>query len=598
MVIKNYNLLLSFVFSILLSIILFSADILYKEIALIIAIVATISFFFSLFVYYALDLLPINKKYLIKILVSAGMLIALCYNVFKLKFKYILLLSEVCRRTQITTIVALSVCLVFLVLFYYATRKRFLDQKEIDEKNYPRLLICLVLIAISYVAPVYFFLVKKDSIETKSQEISSLSFRGVANPEPLRELKIWCDINQERQSFFDNLKQQIIEPKNQKNKKPLPNVVMIMIDSLRRDRDNSEIMPFLHKQPGIHAANNWSAANCTHFGLASVFTSLYPIFYGNLGGLQELELLKVFKSLNYNISVMDDKLTTKEHLSNWMKVYFPYLFSHAKKDNNSFFYRDTNSPFQKHTCNSQVDFDKLYNKRHDEEETNRPNLLLLFLMPTQPQSYCYMNDLEWQNTLHTQGYSSKKKEFLRKLNKQIKDGVPISKKVLLSLANNYNKACKFADQFIIKKVIESLKKKDLYDNSIIIIYGDHGEEHGQKGSFLHGKALNVYQLGSMLYMKFPNMKDKHIINAPTSTIDILPTIIDYFNKEYKYNIVLPAIYKQQGFGGMSLFDNIPNDRVLHSFQCGNIVPSKGCIIKNNTVIELDKSFDRSEIEAQ
>jgi len=145
-------------------------------------------------------------------------------------------------------------------------------------------------------------------------------------------------------------------------------------------------------------------------------------------------------------------------------------------------------------------------------------------------------------------------------------------------------------------MVKSLKKKGLYDNSIIIIYGDHGDEQFQKETCDHGSRLNEYQLGSMLYLKFPGMDNKRIINAPTSTTDILPTIVDYFNKEYQYNIVFPSIYKQQGLKGVSLLNNLPADRIVYSFQCANILPNGACITKRNSIIKLKKSFNRSEIE--
>ncbi len=38
----------------------------------------------------------------------------------------------------------------------------------------------------------------------------------------------------------------------------------------------------------------------------------------------------------------------------------------------------------------------------------------------------------------------------------------------------------------LKKLIEGLKKEELYQNAIIIVFGDHGEAFGESGYFGHG----------------------------------------------------------------------------------------------------------------
>lgn len=90
--------------------------------------------------------------------------------------------------------------------------------------------------------------------------------------------------------------------------------------------------------------------------------------------------------------------------------------------------------------------------------------------------------------------------------------------------------------------IETLKKIGKYDNSIIILTGDHGEAlyediHGHgHGEHLRGEAV----LGVPLLIKFPkSFQIKHLescslrtcteFNGITSNIDIFPTILDFLN---------------------------------------------------------------------
>lgn len=85
----------------------------------------------------------------------------------------------------------------------------------------------------------------------------------------------------------------------------------------------------------------------------------------------------------------------------------------------------------------------------------------------------------------------------------------------------YDGAIRLADdQF--GRVINSLRKNDLYDNSLIIVLSDHGET--MKG---HGTNLTeTDQNHILLAMKLPGKNRHSEISALARTIDITPTILD------------------------------------------------------------------------
>lgn len=83
-----------------------------------------------------------------------------------------------------------------------------------------------------------------------------------------------------------------------------------------------------------------------------------------------------------------------------------------------------------------------------------------------------------------------------------------------------------ADQYV-GDFIDFLKKNDLYDQSLIILFSDHGEglhEHGEEehGMFVYRETLQV-----PLIVKLPKQKlaGTHVA-APVQLVDIFPTIID------------------------------------------------------------------------
>ncbi|MFC3772070.1 sulfatase [Paenibacillus sp. GCM10012303] len=80
------------------------------------------------------------------------------------------------------------------------------------------------------------------------------------------------------------------------------------------------------------------------------------------------------------------------------------------------------------------------------------------------------------------------------------------------------------------RIIDELKKEDLYDNSLIIFTSDHGEMLGSHGLW---QKMCMYEesVRTPLYMKFPaDCKPAAVsIDSLVSSIDVLPTICDYMD---------------------------------------------------------------------
>ena len=91
----------------------------------------------------------------------------------------------------------------------------------------------------------------------------------------------------------------------------------------------------------------------------------------------------------------------------------------------------------------------------------------------------------------------------------------------------YDACLAYIDESI-KEVISELKRLNIYDNSLIIITGDHGEafgEHGDIGHHGHYDFLYDEYLHVPLLIKFPG-NEKGLCHEIVSLIDIAPTILD------------------------------------------------------------------------
>jgi len=91
------------------------------------------------------------------------------------------------------------------------------------------------------------------------------------------------------------------------------------------------------------------------------------------------------------------------------------------------------------------------------------------------------------------------------------------------------------------RTLEILKREGLYEDALIILLSDHGEEFFEHGGKLHAR-LFIETLHVPLLIKFPRgeFKDRRM-SADVRTFDLFPTIFDYLG------IKGPASFQGQSF---------------------------------------------------
>jgi arylsulfatase A-like enzyme len=84
----------------------------------------------------------------------------------------------------------------------------------------------------------------------------------------------------------------------------------------------------------------------------------------------------------------------------------------------------------------------------------------------------------------------------------------------------------------IGELMNDLKRRSLYDNSLIVIASDHGEAFGEHELYGHGKFEYREFVHVPLLIKFPRQEFAgKIMCSQVRNIDILPTILDYLEIE-------------------------------------------------------------------
>jgi len=102
-----------------------------------------------------------------------------------------------------------------------------------------------------------------------------------------------------------------------------------------------------------------------------------------------------------------------------------------------------------------------------------------------------------------------------------------------SALDHYQNEVRYLD-FFVKNVIDQYKELGLYDDTIFVIYGDHGEGFGEHDLYQHDDT--IYQEG----LKVPfiihepgRFQDGIRVETLTNQLDVLPTLFDLLGYEVK-----------------------------------------------------------------
>jgi lipoteichoic acid synthase len=129
--------------------------------------------------------------------------------------------------------------------------------------------------------------------------------------------------------------------------------------------------------------------------------------------------------------------------------------------------------------------------------------------------------------------------------------------------NRYLNCLRLQDIFL-ENLFDQYKELGLYEDTIFVIYGDHGEGFGEHGRFLHGDTPWEEGLRVPLIIHDPKRpQNGERVEGLSNQTDILPTVVEMLGFEVENG----------EYPGYSLLRPLPEDRTLR-FSC---ISSRKCL---------------------
>ncbi len=305
-----------------------------------------------------------------------------------------------------------------------------------------------------------------------------------------------------------------------------PNIYLFVIETLRKDFVTEEIAPKLvsFAQENIQFPSSFSNANSTHLSWFAIFHSDIPYHWTAMRDHWETGSipLQILKKIGYKIRIYS---SSDLRYFNMDKVIFGQN-------------RDLADQIEEYTCYRELepcDRDILafesFSRDLQNEEAKEGNLFIFFLDSTHSEYSFPANHppkfepISKEIDYLTIGPKSRELEFIK---------------------NRYRNAIHHVDR-LIGDFFQQLKNKNLYDDAIIAITGDHGEEFFEEGALFHGTHLNHYQTSVPLFFKFPAKKQKKIQTQEATHLNLFPSILDYLTNLSDFSSL---------FDGQSIFSSV------------------------------------------
>ncbi len=162
----------------------------------------------------------------------------------------------------------------------------------------------------------------------------------------------------------------------------------------------------------------------------------------------------------------------------------------------------------------------------------------------------------------------------------------VSPEMLTSLQEQYDTAIRYTcDQ--IARVIDELRVRDLYDDTLVVIAADHGEELFDHEGFGHGYTLYREVLHVPLLIKLPGQSSPRTIEAPVSLLDVYPTVLEALG------LPLPG-----GLHGRSLLPVLrggaqaEDERVLYFHSDARRMTGRALLTSDYKLIQIDRDYEK------
>jgi len=293
-----------------------------------------------------------------------------------------------------------------------------------------------------------------------------------------------------------------------------PNILFLMLDTLRADhlsgygyeRQTSPVLDAFAKE-NLKAAFALTAAPWTPASVASMFTGLYPAAHRMMPPNDRVLAKKGLAKLSNELDTIAEMLkgygykTAGVSPNPWITKEFGYTQGFEQ------FHFIDRMPANKITESGREIIDGW-----SAASSKDPFFLYLhFLDPHDPYTPPPGYDTKFTGSLQRSPFT-----YTEDLQQKI---------------NLYDGEINFLDTEL-GRFFEYLKEKKLYDDLVIVIVADHGEQFMEHGNERHGFKLFNEEVHIPLFLKTGRDADKgRIISETVSTVDILPTLLARLGKK-------------------------------------------------------------------
>ncbi len=311
-------------------------------------------------------------------------------------------------------------------------------------------------------------------------------------------------------SLFKNINVYVKPQKISESKLPIkytqlnkPNIVIVMAESLRSDMMHKDVMPNINKHSGTQFRNNFSTSNGTHFGLISFLYGIFPTYYSDIvNNAVPSPLFEMVKQNGYKTHAVSS------YHFNWFGMQ-----NVINKDvfDSFVLYEDSKISWDKRDAQVKNYFIENFNKKGGSQ------FFYLTLHSTH-HNYSYPNESKFEKFKPVIPFD--------------KNLFTISRKESEKIINRYKNSAFYVDS-LVGEMIEHIKDKGEWNNTIFVFFGDHGEEFFEDGHTLHANTMNIYQNSAALFIHKPDDIHNVINNNLSSHIDFLPTVWDQLSASPK-----------------------------------------------------------------
>ena len=113
---------------------------------------------------------------------------------------------------------------------------------------------------------------------------------------------------------------------------------------------------------------------------------------------------------------------------------------------------------------------------------------------------------------------------------KLKRRAAVDEDYLTSLQEQYDTAVRYTtDQ--VAALFDELKARGLYDDALIVVTSDHGDEFFEHGGFGHGFSLHREVLHVPLFIKLPGQREGRTVTERVGLVDLYPTVLEVLGLE-------------------------------------------------------------------